>query len=96
MIERVRTEEGIVMYQSSALREWGVPHAFSTRIGGISPPPFDSMNLGNPNGCAVQDDEERIQENYRKLHEVLESTWDMFEVMTGRIAHLVSLEEAGS
>ncbi len=35
-------------------------------------------------------------ENYRRLHEVLESTWDMFEVMTGRIAHLVHAEEASS
>ena len=68
MMQRVRTEDGVVMYQSDLLRAWGVPHAFSTRIGGISPPPFDSMNLGNPNGCAVQDEEERIQENYRKLH----------------------------
>lgn len=35
-------------------------------------------------------------ENYRKLHEVLESSWDMFEVMSSRIAHLVNVEEASS
>jgi len=35
-------------------------------------------------------------ENYKKLHETLESAWDMFEVMSGRIAHLVNLEEASS
>ena len=45
-----------------------MPHAFSTRIGGISPPPFDSLNLGNPNGCEIQDDYDRIWENYRLLH----------------------------
>jgi YfiH family protein len=49
------------------LERIGVAHAFSTRIGGSSPPPFDSLNLGNPNGCAVQDDYQRIYENYRKL-----------------------------
>jgi len=45
----------------------GVPHAFSTRIGGESPPPFDSMNLGNPSNCDVQDDPQRIAANYAKL-----------------------------
>jgi mannose-6-phosphate isomerase-like protein (cupin superfamily) len=32
--------------------------------------------------------------NYRKLHQVLEDAWDMFEVMAGRIAHLVAVEGA--
>jgi mannose-6-phosphate isomerase-like protein (cupin superfamily) len=32
-------------------------------------------------------------ENYRQLHRALEHTWDMFDVMTRRIAHLVELEE---
>jgi hypothetical protein len=35
-------------------------------------------------------------ENYRRLHRVLEATWDMFEVMTKRIAHLVELEDKSS
>ena len=52
-----------------AAAQVGVPHAFSTRLGGVSPPPFDSLNLGNPNGCDLQDDYERIWENYRLLHE---------------------------
>lgn len=25
-----------------------VPHGFTTRVGGVSPPPFDSLNFGNP------------------------------------------------
>lgn len=49
------------------LRGIGVRHAFSTRIGGISPPPFDSLNLGNPSGCDLRDDSERIRRNYRLL-----------------------------
>jgi len=42
-----------------------MPH--STRLGGLSPAPFDSLNLGNPSGCDVADDYERIWENYRLL-----------------------------
>ena len=44
-----------------------MPHAFSTRLGGISPPPFDSMNLGNPSGCETQDPYDHIWENYHRL-----------------------------
>jgi quercetin dioxygenase-like cupin family protein len=35
-------------------------------------------------------------ENYRRLHRVLEDTWDMFDTMTKRIAHLVALERASA
>jgi len=57
----------VVYYASAILEAIGVRHAFSTRIGGISPPPFDSLNLGNPSGCAVQDDYDRIWTNYALL-----------------------------
>jgi YfiH family protein len=67
MLERQTSPDGIVTYISPLLRHIGVPHAFSTRIGGISPKPFDSLNLGNPNGCDIQDLSERIRENYRLL-----------------------------
>jgi YfiH family protein len=60
-------KDGVRIYVSPLLTAAGVPHAFSTRIGGISKPPFDSMNLGNPNGCSVQDLNPNIAENYRRL-----------------------------
>ncbi len=66
MLQRVQVSS-IVYYASPLFVRLGVSHAFSTRLGGISPRPFDSMNLGNPSGCAEQDDEPRIQENYRLL-----------------------------
>lgn len=69
MLQRHKAANGVVVYISPLLREMRVPHAFSTRLGGRSPAPFDSLNLGNPNGCAVQDDYERIWENYRLLQE---------------------------
>ncbi len=67
MLQRRTASNGVVFYASPLLERAGVPHAFSTRHGGISPAPFDSMNLGNPNGCDIQDDYERIWENYRLL-----------------------------
>lgn len=41
----------------------GVRHGFSTRLGGISPPPWDSLNLGVGRG----DDMENVRENYRRF-----------------------------
>ncbi|HSM92697.1 MAG TPA: peptidoglycan editing factor PgeF [Anaeromyxobacteraceae bacterium] len=39
------------------------PHGFSTRRGGVSPAPWDSLNLGG----AVGDDPGRVAENWRRL-----------------------------
>lgn len=67
MLQRKVSPEGVVYYASPLLERAGVPHAFSTRVGGVSPAPFDSLNLGNPAGCATPDDDGRIRENYRRL-----------------------------
>lgn len=67
MLQRRTTGSGVVYYASPLLEDLGVPHAFATRIGGVSPVPFDSLNLGNPSGCGAQDAREHIQENYRRL-----------------------------
>jgi YfiH family protein len=62
---------GVVYYASPQLEHYHIRHAFSTRLGGVSLPPFDSMNLGNPNGCAIQDDTDRIGQNYRRLMQAI-------------------------
>jgi polyphenol oxidase len=67
MLQRRTTPDGLAFYQSPLLNRAGVPHAFSTRLGGVSRAPFDALNLGNPNGCALQDDTDHIAENYRRL-----------------------------
>ncbi len=41
----------------------GIRHAFTTRIGGVSPAPFDSLNFNENNG----DTRENVCENYRLL-----------------------------
>lgn len=67
MLQRRIAPNGVVYYASPLLERAGAPHAFSTRLGGTSPPPFDSLNLGNPNGCDVQDDYARVWDHYRML-----------------------------
>src|SRR3982751_6557496 len=64
-MERRVATNGVAYYASPLLEAGGVPHGFSTRVGGISPAPFDALNLGNPNGCEVQDNYARIYENYK-------------------------------
>ncbi len=51
LIQR-RSKNDVIFYASPLLEHHGIRHAFSTRIGGVSEPPFNAMNLGNPNGCA--------------------------------------------
>jgi len=69
MLHRLTHPNGVVTYQSPILTAAGVPHAFSTRIGGVSTGPFASLNLGNPPPSAdgPQDPAANIQENYNRL-----------------------------
>jgi YfiH family protein len=45
----------------------GYTHAFTTRTGGVSTGPLESLNLGESRG----DEPERVRENYRRLFEAL-------------------------
>jgi len=67
VLQRRVNANGVVYYASPLLEAMGVRHAFSTRLGGVSQGPFASLNLGNPNRCAVQDDRRRIEANYALL-----------------------------
>lgn len=67
MLQRRVANEKFVYYVSPLLEQIGVPHAFSTRIGGTSPAPFDSFNLGNPSGVDQQDDYARIYHHFDLL-----------------------------
>ena len=57
------TSENVLWMSSSLLDGSGVRHGFSTRIGGVSPAPWDSLNLGVGRG----DDMDRVRENYRRF-----------------------------
>lgn len=54
---------------SQVLARAGVPHAFSTRAGGVSPAPFDSLNFGNPSELPPErrDPPEHLRENWARL-----------------------------
>ncbi len=59
-----RTVQGVTFYQFTELAEQrGVCHAISTRLGGVSPAPFASLNLTTARG----DVPERVAENHRRL-----------------------------
>ena len=59
------TDNSILYLRSDALEN--VPHGFSTRLGGVSPAPWDSLNLGVGRGDAM----DNVRENYRRFCAVL-------------------------
>ena len=59
------TDNSITYLRADSLA--GVAHGFSTRLGGVSPAPWDSLNLGVGRGDTM----ENVQENYRRFCAVL-------------------------
>ena len=55
-------KNGITFLTAGALASDGIRHGFSTRLGGVSPTPWDSLNLGDRRG-----DIANVQENFRRL-----------------------------
>ena len=53
----------VLFYTCPTLSELGFANGFSTRVGGVSPAPWDSLNLGAGRG----DDPERVSENIRRF-----------------------------
>jgi YfiH family protein len=58
-----------VLLTSPLLAAARIPHAFSTRIGGVSAAPFESLNLGNPSDLPREkrDPSQNIRENFRRI-----------------------------
>ncbi len=63
----VESTLGVVWLRSPLLHAAGFAHAFSTRIGGVSPAPFDSMNLGIADAPGEPDQWRRVDENWRRF-----------------------------
>ena len=70
MLQQVTHANGVITYQSPLLAFAEVPHAFSTRVGGVSEGTFAALNLGNPNE-PEKDPPANIQENFRRLQETM-------------------------
>ena len=54
---------GVLFYSCDAMTAAGFSNGFSTRVGGVSPPPWDTLNLGA--GCG--DQPHRVGENFRRF-----------------------------
>jgi YfiH family protein len=67
MLQPRSAANGLRYYVSPRLEQLGIPHAFSTRAGGVSPPPFDSLNLGIAGDADHRDSSANLEENYRRL-----------------------------
>jgi purine-nucleoside/S-methyl-5'-thioadenosine phosphorylase / adenosine deaminase len=94
-VRRVQ-EGGIVFYQPEAMARFsGLRQAVATRHGGVSPAPFDSLNLG----ASVGDDRANVGENLLRLHQALDldarSTVDARQAQAGEVA-LVAESERGA
>ena len=62
--------KGVVFYACDGFS--GAAHGFSTRLGGVSPAPWDSLNLGANRGDAA----ERVEENFRRFCAALGTSAD--------------------
>lgn len=87
-------KDGLVFLTSSLLEDPAIAHGFSTRTGGVSPAPWDSLNLDDRRG----DDPAHIQENFRRLCDALEV--DVQRLVLSRQVHrrdvrAVTAEDAG-
>jgi YfiH family protein len=65
--ECIDATNGVRWLRSRLLHEAGVPHGFSTRVGGVSPAPFDTLNLGLADAPGEGDSWERVCENWRRF-----------------------------
>lgn len=62
------TRRGDIPFYHCAQPAWaGAAHGFSTRVGGVSPAPWDSLNLGAGRG----DEAANVAENFRRFCAVL-------------------------
>lgn len=71
MLERVEHPNGVVTYQSPLLSGVGVPHAFSTRIGGVSTGPYATLNLADLAKDIRTDPNTNVAENFRRLRQAI-------------------------
>jgi len=77
------SKDGLVFYTFPAFQ--GLTCAIFTRLGGVSKPPFDSLNVGH----TVGDDLNAVEENHRLIFEALGISKE--QVVTARQVHGLGL-----
>jgi YfiH family protein len=80
MMNLVQNKNGLKYYEFESLHQLGIRHGFYTRLGGVSPEPFASLNMAT----TVGDSSENVLENLRRMFETqeldLESRYDGWQV----------------
>lgn len=76
---------GLPVLKFSRLLADGVPHGVSLRSGGVSAPPFDSLNLG----FHVGDDRQAVRENRKRLAEA--QNLSLYRLAVGQQVHGASI-----
>lgn len=77
----IHTKNDLVYLASDVLENGAIVHGFSTRKGGVSPAPWDSLNLDDRRG----DDLANVQENFRRLCTALDT--DVQRAVLSRQVH---------
>ncbi len=85
--------QGTVFYQSEQLLGFSnLVHAVTTRHGGVSPAPFDTLNLST----TVGDDPAHVQENFERVHRALgldrSATVDARQAQADQVAVITARE----
>lgn len=90
-----RNKHALVYYTFDSLDHLNVIHAISTRRGGISPAPFDTLNLSRH----VGDETTNVEHNLQQLHSALglytTTTVDASQAQADRVA-IVKAEHRGT
>jgi YfiH family protein len=89
-LEEIEDSSGVRWLRSPLLHAAAVRHAFSTRVGGVSAPPFDSLNLGLAAAPGEPDAPEAIAENRRRLAAAVGDAglpWVLSRQVHGRAVH---------
>lgn len=86
-----QTQQGVTFLRVEGLE---AIHGFSTRLGGVSPAPFDTLNLGLSQG----DDPARVRENYRRFCTAIGADVDRLvcsRQVHGDVIRVVAAADAG-
>ena len=83
--EVIRVCHGLQVLKFSHFLAEGVPHGFTLRSGGVSTPPYDSLNLG----FHVGDDRLAVRENRKRLAEA--QNFSLQELAVGQQVHGASV-----
>jgi len=85
----------LVTYRFESLAREGLVHAVFTRLGGVSSPPFDTLNVGH----SVGDDPETVAANHARIYAHLSLGADQVattrQVHSSRVA-AVAVEDTGT